>query len=449
MATSYALPLVGSTHIDARLRLGDGQLDVERSVLPGGIRLITQQIPASESTSVGFWFPVGSRDETEMDSGVSHFLEHLLFKGTSTLGALDIARQFDSLGAEWNAATTMEATYYWSHMVDSDMTTILPLLVQMVTDAMLRAEDVDMERGVILDELAMAEDSSQEVVSEHFAKILYGDSPLGRPVGGNPESVRALNRDAIASIYRQRYRPETLIIAAAGSVRHEQLRQMVLDAMETSPWELVEGATPAPRRDADDLTELALADIDVSEEVVRTVTVRRTVEQAHVLVGGPHLPSLDPATPVSAVLFDVLGGGMSSRLFQEVREKRGLAYSTFGYAAAYTGAGHFGMYASCAPGKVRDVEGLLWSELEKIAEFGPTDEEILRAQGQERGALKLGLADPTARMSRLARSELRGRFRSTTAALEWINGVTAKDVQDLALNMLQVPRHRALVTALD
>lgn len=442
-ATIVDLPLVPDSAPEAQLVIPDGNLTIKRSILPGGVRLLTQTMTGSESTAIGFWFGVGSRDESPNDAGVSHFLEHLLFKGTGELSALDIARRFDGVGADWNAATTMESTYYWSHMVETDVPTLLPTLVQMVTDAALRQRDVDIERGVILDELAMAEDSSSDVLFQNYAALLYPDASLGRPVGGTPTTVLSMGRDTIADIYRDRYRPRTLVVAVAGAVNHDQFAEMLLDALEDSPWQL-NGDSPAPRRTNDLVTDLSLRD---PKGGARNMVIEREVEQAHVVVGGPHLPASDPLAPVSSVLLNILGGGMSSRLFQEIRERRGLAYSAFAYSSSFTGAGSFGLYASCAPQRLQEVQKLLWGELEEMAEHGPTEEEMFRVKGQQRGELRLGLAEATARMSRLATSELRGRVISTTDSLARIDAVSPNDVQALAESMLQVPKHSAVVTA--
>ena len=292
-ATIVDLPLVPDSAPEAQLVIPDGNLTIKRSILPGGVRLLTQTMAGSESTAIGFWFGVGSRDESPNDAGVSHFLEHLLFKGTGELSALDIARRFDGVGADWNAATTMESTYYWSHMVDTDVPTLLPTLVQMVTDAALRQRDVDIERGVILDELAMAEDSSSDVLFQNYAALLYPDASLGRPVGGTPTTVLSMGRDTIADIYRDRYRPRTLVVAVAGAVNHDQFAEMLLDALEDSPWQL-NGDSPAPRRTNDLVTDLSLRD---PKGGARNMVIEREVEQAHVVVGGPHLPASDPLAP--------------------------------------------------------------------------------------------------------------------------------------------------------
>ena len=452
-ATIVDLPLVTDTDPHANLLIPDGSLTVRRSVLPGGIRLLTQHVPSAESTAIGFWFGVGSRDESAHDAGVSHFLEHLLFKGTNRLTALDIAQRFDGAGAEWNAATTMESTYYWSHMVDSDLPSLLPTLVEMVTDAALRADDVDTERYVILDELAMTEDSSTDVLFEHFSESLYPDSSLGRPIGGHPETVRDMPRDLIERVYRERYQANTLVVAAAGSVRHDDLAEMLLRALRNSPWTIGGEGMPAPRRvgteshPQNQIVNPGGNDQPQPDGQPSRIVVRKEVEQAHVVVGGPHLAALDPLGPVSSVLLDVLGGGMSSRLFQEIRERRGLAYSTFAFGTAYTGIGNFGLYASCSPSKLTEVENLLWGELEKLAATGPTQAEMTRTKGQERGGLQLGLAETTARMSRLANADLRGRLIPTPDALARIDAVQAEDVQALAARMLEVPRHTVVVTS--
>lgn len=454
-ATPVRLPLAPG---QGPSELGDGDLTVRRSVLPGGIRLITEQQPGNLSTSIGFWFEVGSRDEGESEAGASHFVEHLLFKGTPDRTAFQIAESFDAVGAVSNASTSKEATNYWSHMVATDMDRLLPVLVDMVTDSKLDDRDVEVERSVILDELAMRDDSPQDVAGETYARALYGAKPLGRPVGGTTESVESLTANQLRGLYRSKYGPSNLVVAVAGSVDHNQIERQLMDELEASPWvsRLFEGG-PQPKRNInvehpvpfDGPSQLGAAEVrsDSDPSLANEITLHRDVEQAHIITGAHWMGALDPRQPVSALTMNILGGGMSSRLFQEIREKRGLAYSTYSYAPAYFDTGFFGLYSGCAPQNLEEVEKLLWAEVEKLASSGPTDWELQKAKGQMRGAITLNLEDSGSRMVRLARSEMAGQFIPIVDGLKRVDAVTAQDVQAAATMMIESPKTTAVVTS--
>ncbi|WP_213283112.1 M16 family metallopeptidase [Cellulomonas hominis] len=410
---------------------GDG--DVRRSVLPGGVRLLTEHVPGMRSASVGAWVGVGSRDESDGHHGSTHFLEHLLFKGTARRTAMDIAEAFDEVGGEANAATGKEHTCYYARVLDEDLPMAVDVIADMVTSARLDADELETERGVILEELAMNDDDPSDVVHERFATVVLGDHPLGRPIGGTPETIRAVPRDAVWEHYRQHYRPATLVMTAAGNVDHDALAAQVARALTDGGWTLPEGDAPAGRRDVRDA-------VAVTAQAER-VTVRRSTEQANVIVGGTGLTATDPRRFTLSVLNAALGGGMSSRLFQEIREKRGLAYSTYSFASGHADTGVFGLYAGCAPGKVDQVTDLLVAELERLADSGLTDAELRRSVGQLSGSLVLGLEDSGSRMSRLGKSELvHGELLSTQESLDRVRAVTARDVQELAADLASRPR---------
>lgn len=417
--------------------LPDGDLQVYRSILPGGVRVLTQYLPGTRAVALGFWVPTGSRDETPELSGASHFLEHLLFKGTQTRSALQIATAFDQVGGDSNAATGRESTFFWAQVLDEDAPMALETLADMVTSSLLRDADVETERGVILDELAITDDSPGELGHEAFQLLIHGDTGLGRPVGGTAESVAALPAAAIRRIYREKYLPNNLIFTAAGNVKHEQICEQLQRALTTVGVELTEGQAPALRRAK--VTEFSQP--GTSGERV----LRRPGEQAHVFVGGKWLPTLDPRGPANVVFSTVLGGGMSSRLFQEVREKRGLAYTTYAFSSAFADTGTFGLYAGCAPRNAREVREILWGQAEEIATHGITQDELARAQGQLVGSMFLGLEDSQSRMRRLGDSELRGAFIATPAAVARTRGVTVEQVQELAQTLVESARVEVLV----
>jgi predicted Zn-dependent peptidase len=414
---------------------------VRRTVLPSGVRILSEQVPGSQSATVGYWVAVGSRDEQPVTYGSTHFLEHLLFKGTHTRTALEIAVAFDAVGGEHNAMTAKEYTCYYAKVRDRDLPMAVAVLADMFTSSLLDADEFEAERGVILEELAMADDDPSDVVSERLFEAVFGDHPLGRPIGGSPASITAVDRDAVLAHYRANYRPQDLVISVAGAVDHDQLVQWVTAALTSAGWDLTVAAAPVARRDA------VLGLIDRGSPLA---LVRRPTEQANLLLGVAGLPATDARRATLVVLNSVLGGGMSSRLFQEVREKRGMAYSVYSFAASYADAGLMGLYAGCSPKNATAVAELMMAEFRRLASDGITDEELSRAQGQLGGASALALEDSDTRMTRLGRSELTfGEFSDLDETLRRIAGVSVDDVRALAADLVARPLSVAAVGALD
>lgn len=434
------LPLVAPGLPGAEQTAGqDGDAIVRRSVLPGGVRVVTEQMPGLRSATVGAWVGVGSRDETSGHFGSTHFLEHLLFKGTARRSAMDIAEAFDAVGGEANAATGKEHTCYYARVLDTDLPMAVDVIADMVTSARLDTDELETERGVILEELAMNDDDPSDVVHEQFASAVLGAHPLGRPIGGTPDTIRAVPRDAVWEHYRWHYTPSTLVVTAAGGVDHDTLCAQVADALVTGGWSLDATAAPTGRRPVT-AQALTAGAAGIPAEGVE-LTVRRHTEQANVIVGGTALTATDDRRFTLSVLNAVLGGGMSSRLFQEIREKRGLAYSTYSYASGHADTGVFGLYAGCAPGKVDDVVALMVAEWARLAQDGITTAELDRSRGQLAGGLVLGMEDTGSRMSRLGKAELvHGELLSIDESLERISAVTAADVQALAAELAARPR---------
>lgn len=410
---------------------------VRRSVLPSGVRVLTEQVPGSQSATVGFWVAVGSRDEQPITYGSTHFLEHLLFKGTTTRTALDIAVAFDEVGGEHNAMTAKEYTCYYAKVRDKDLPMAVAVLADMFTSSLIDADEFESERGVILEELAMADDDASDVVSERFFESVFGEHALGRPIGGSPASITAVDRDAVVAHYAANYRPQDLVISVAGSLDHEQVVRWVTDALTTAGWDLTVAAAPVARRDG------TRGLIDRGQPLHVTT---RPIEQANVMLGVPGLSASDDRRAAMTVLNSVFGGGMSSRLFQEVREKRGLAYSVYSFAASYSDAGLMGLYAGCSPKKAGAVAELMLGEFRRLAADGITDDELARAQGQLGGGSALALEDSDTRMTRLGRSELTfGEFSDLDEVLRRIAAVTRDDVRDLAADLVERPLSIAAV----
>jgi len=418
-----------------------GECKVQRTILPSGVRILTEQVAGARSATIGFWVAVGSRDELPGHFGSTHFLEHLLFKGTPTRTALDIAVSFDTVGGEHNAMTAKEFTCYYAKVRDQDLPMAVDVLCDMITSSVLDPEEFETERGVILEELAMADDDSSDVVSERFFEAVLGGHPLGRPIGGNGDTIRAVSRDAVVDHYRANYRPQDIVVTAAGAVPHEELVSRVTAALAGAGWDPNEISAPVSRRSVHE---------PLSGTGIPLSVVQRPIEQTNILLGGTGITATDDRRSAMAILNSVLGGGMSSRLFQEIREKRGLAYSVYSFAPSYSDAGLFGLYAGCSPARAGEVADLLLQEFRKMALGGITPDELDRAKGQLIGASALALEDSDTRMSRLGRSEITlGEFVDFDEALRRLDLVSTSDVASLAEDLASRPLSIAAVGATD
>jgi predicted Zn-dependent peptidase len=411
-----------------------------RTVLPSGLRVLTEAIPAMRSVSFGVWVAVGSRDETPALSGVSHFLEHLLFKGTRKRTALDISAEIEAVGGETNAFTTKEYTCYYARVLDADLPLAIDVVCDLVADSVLAEADVETERGVILEEIAMHDDEPGDEVHDQFARAVYLDHPLGRLISGTEETISPMARPQIEAFYRQRYVAPSIVVAAAGNLDHDRVVEMVRQAFAGTGLD-GSGADPAPHRPAEPA---------VPVHTGRTSVTPKDTEQAHLVLGGAALGRIDQRRFALGVLNNVLGGGMSSRLFQEIREKRGLAYSVYSYTSQYADTGLFAVYAGCAPGKVDEVLELTRAGLAAVAERGVTEAELARGKGMLKGSLVLGLEDTGSRMSRLAKGEmLYGDLLSVDELLAKVNAVSALQVDALAAELLVQPMSLAVIGPFD
>jgi predicted Zn-dependent peptidase len=403
---------------------------VRRTDLPGGLRVVTEALPGVRSVSFGIWVGIGSRDEAPRLAGSSHFLEHLLFKGTRRRSALEISAAIEEVGGDANAFTAKEYTCYYARALDSSLPLVVDVVCDMLTDSVVSAADVEVERQVILEEIAMHEDDPGDVVHDVFADALYGDHPLGRPVIGTTATITAMTRDQIAGFYRRRYTPSQLVVAAAGNLDHDRTVELVREAFVRSARGLDPAASPVPYRRG-----------GVVPARPPAVAVQdKETEQAHLVLGTRGIDRHDDRRYALSVLNQALGGGMSSRLFQEIREKRGLAYSVYSYHSQYADAGMVGVYAGCAPGRVDEVLGLVRDELTRVAADGLTDVEVRRGKGMLAGSTVLGLEDTGSRMSRLGKGELLyGDVLSIDEQLGRIDAVTPDDVRAVAAALLTRP----------
>ncbi|MCI1675991.1 MAG: insulinase family protein [Ancrocorticia sp.] len=407
-----------------------------RSILPGGIRLLTEFVPYQRSASIGFWVGTGSRDEGAQTRGSTHFLEHLLFKGTHTRDARQIAERIDFLGGGFNAATAKQYTCYYGHVFDDDVAAGVELLSDMVMNSRLTPEDMEMERGVILEELAMYNDDASDVAQETIPTQVFTDHPLALPVGGTKESVAQLTHHNLVHHYGANYRSQELVITAAGNIDHAALGDMIVAQAARFGWNTEEGQLPEPRRRT---REIAYAPGSSRFEL-------RNVEQAVVVVGMPGLGLFDERRPALFALNAILGGGTSSRLFQQIREQRGLAYSTYSYPVMFPEGGMFGLYAGCAPHNAADVAGLLGDTLDDLAHSGVTADEVESAYRRVRADVVFDAERLSSHMNRLGQAELiRGTYLTQAETLARSRAVTAGEVTELARELAAGPRSLCIV----
>ena len=396
--------------------------------LESGLTIVTEQVPDLHSASVGFWVGTGSRDEEPALAGASHFLEHLLFKGTARLTARGIAEAVDAVGGEMNAFTTKEYTAFYVRVLGTDLDLALDVLTDIMWAPAFRPEEVEAERQVILEEILMRGDDPGDLAQELLFEALYPDHPLGRDVLGDEKTIEAMDRDAIAAFFASHYRPDNMVMAAAGAVDHDEL----VERMATMPGP-THPPTPSTR------TRPTVAPVE------RKV-VQRPTEQAHVVVGVPAIDRDDPERYALALVDIVLGGGMSSRLFQEVREERGLAYSVYSFRAAFADSGMLGVYAGTAPDRAGEVHRIIEDILDRMAADGPTPRELEVAKGQLHGSMRLGLEDSAARMSRIGRSQLvHGEVPAVDEVLARVDSVTLDDTRKVAARVLEGRRSLAVV----
>ncbi|QIK76924.1 M16 family metallopeptidase [Nocardioides piscis] len=428
---------VGSTKTLQTVKDADGQVTsrVRRTVLPGGLRVVTEQMTGARSASIGVWVNVGSRDETPALHGCSHFLEHLLFKGTKERTALDISVALDAVGGEFNAFTAKEYTCFHARVLDDDLPLAVDVIGDMITSSTIAAADVEAERDVILDEIAMHDDDPDDVVHNLFASQAFGDTPLGRPIAGTHDSITAMSRDQIARFYRRHYRAENMVVAVAGSLDHTAVVRDVRRAFGRQGF-LDRAVTPVQTRNTTKARSVSTGESRTS----------RPFEQVNLVLGMKGLTRTDERRYALGVLNTALGGGTSSRLFQEVREHRGLAYSVYSFASHHADAGLVGVSVGCLPGKLDDVLTTVRAELAKVAAEGITLDELERGKGQLKGGLVLGLEDSGSRMSRLGKVELvHDELLTIDEVISRIDGVTLEEVRDVAAALFAQPEILAIV----
>jgi len=391
---------------------------VVREVLDNGLRLTTEQMPHVRSVSIGVWLMRGSRHESDARSGIAHFVEHMLFKGTDRRSAEDLAQAIDSIGGQVDAFTAKEYAGYYIKVLDEHLPTAVELLADIVLRPAFAPEEIEREKKVILEEIKMVEDTPDDLVHEVFTQHFWEGHPLGRPILGSPATVESFDAAALHAYFRDAYVARNMIIAAAGNLEHGRVRELISGAFGqvTAHGEPLNGAPP---------------------RVVPSVIVReKELEQSHVCLGTDSVPQDHPDRYVTYILNTVLGGSMSSRLFQNVREKRGLAYAVFSGLSAYRDAGNLTIYAGCAAEAVPEVVDLCVDELRGLRTQPIEAAELRRAKDHLKGSLMLSLENTASRMSHLARQEIYfDRCFGLDETLRGVEQVTSEDVQRVAASL--------------
>lgn len=393
------------------------------STLPNGLRVITEPMPSLRSVAVGCWIDTGTRDENTNEAGASHFLEHLLFKGSETLSARQISERFDAMGAESNAFTSKDHTCFWARLLDDDLAEGLGILAEMLQRPAFRSHEIDAERQVVIEEINMSDDDPADVAFEEFTRAVFAGHPLEAPVLGTRESIRGMTRDDIAGYWKRRYGVGSTVLAFTGSVDHDEVVELAASVFGDWSGEPVDHEFASPNL-------VPVANV-----------VTRDTEQAHLVIGGEGLDRADERRWAFEVMNHVLGGGMSSRLFTTIREERGLVYTVYSFRASYADTGAWGIYAGTTPDQVGTVLDLIGAELEKVVAEGITPEELDRARGAMRGGLALAMEDANSRMIRLGRDELVGApHLSVGERLAKVEAVTIDDIRTVAETLLTGPK---------
>lgn len=407
-----------------------------KTILPSGLRIVTEEVNTVRSAAVGIWVNVGSRDENSSTAGASHFLEHLLFKGTKNRTALDISSSIEAVGGEMNAFTSKEYTCFYARVIDTDLTLAIDVLSDLITSSLVEAADVKAEANVVLEEIAMRDDDPSDLIHDLFLETYYGNSQLGRPILGTVKSIKGMSRNTVYNYYKKRYLPQDIVVAVAGNIKHKQVIKLVEAALSR------DGFLDTPKSD---FRIRSSAPAKVSGRGKVGIIDRKT-EQAHLLFGVDGVSRNDDRRFALSILASALGGGMSSRLFQEIREKRGLAYSVYSYIQQFAGSGSLSFYAGCQPQKAEEVISIIRDITGQVAKSGITNEEINRAKGAVRGALVLSQEDSASRMNRIGKSELvYGEIMSFDEILKRVTAVTHDEIREIANELLTVSPTLAVV----
>ncbi|MDD5447881.1 MAG: pitrilysin family protein [Actinomycetota bacterium] len=392
----------------------DGQI-IKKTELDSGIRVLSEHMPGVRSASLGIWIESGSRDEEKGEEGICHFLEHMVFKGTNSFTAREIAEEFDSMGADINGATGKESTVFFARVPDENIPRALQILMDMAKEPKLDPKDIEAERQVILEEINMYMDSPDAVVQDLIIENLWDGHPAGHNILGEAEVIRNMDKKMFEEFHSNNYVGSRIIVVGAGALNHDQLVELVSNLSEG----IEVGSKPSRSAPA-------------SDPKPKTTIMNKETEQAHIALGAKGLPRGDPARFALALMDNVLGGSMSSRLFQKVREEMGLVYSIYSFTALLIGMGMVGIYCGTHPSQAHLVVEILEEELARVGAEGFTEKELKRAKQHVNGAFLIGLEDSYTRMRRIAKAELGGEEHlSPEELIERINKTTLEDVENV------------------
>ena len=385
--------------------------------LDSGVRVVTERMPSVRSVALGFWIGTGSAAEAEPEAGLSHLIEHMLFRGTARFESVEIDQIFDGMGAELNAGTGKETTSVYSRVLDVHLERALDVMADMIWRPRFAQDDLDNEREIVLEEIAMYEDDPQDKVFDVLGEAVFGSHPLGRAIIGRADVVAGTPADGLRAFHAARYVPGNIVVAAAGSLDHDALVEQIGRA------EAARASAPVPP-----------AVVPPGDELARRIRfIEKDTEQYHLCLGGPGIPRDDDRRFALRVLDNILGGSSSSRLFQEVREKRGLAYSVYSFQSLYAGTGQVGLYLGTRPDNVGRAMAVVASELERFRTEPGTAEELERSKENVKGRLVLALESTTSRMNRLGSSVLAELpLLSVDEMVARIDAVTLADLEELA-----------------
>jgi predicted Zn-dependent peptidase len=391
---------------------------IVREVLPSGLRLVTEQMPHVRSVSIGVWLTRGSRHEPGEQNGIAHFVEHMLFKGTATRTQEEIAQTIDSLGGHMDAFTAKEYAGYFIKVLDEHLPVAVDILSDIIIHPVFADDELEREKKVILEEIKMVEDTPDDLVHELFSEHFWEGHPIARPILGTTDSVRAMTPAVLRKYFQSTYCASNLVVVVVGNIAHASVRELVTPVFKTLP-------------------RVGEALVDSAPSVVPNICIRhKDLEQSHVCLGTTGYPQDHEDRYTSYVLNTILGGSMSSRLFQNVREKRGLAYTVYSGMSAYRDTGSMVVYAGCANDAVHELIDVVVSELKEIKRDSLLVEELARAKDHLKGSLMLGLESTSSRMSNLARQEIYfDRYHDLDETLAGIDKVTGEDVQRVAGNL--------------
>lgn len=393
---------------------------VNKTVLSNGIKILTKRMPHTHSVSMGVWVNVGARDEAQRENGLSHLIEHMIFKGTRKRSAYQIAKEFDAIGGQTNAFTAMENTCYHARVLKTHLTTMVDILTDIFLNSVFDAREVERERPVILQEIGMVEDSPEEYIHILSGRNFWGDNPLGRSILGSPENIARFDAEAVRGFFQRCYQPERIVVAAAGSVDHQALVDLISPAFES-----IKPGNGFPQR-------------MTPERHTLVEVCHRQLEQAHICLSVPGIATTDPRRYAFSLMNTIFGGNMSSRLFQEIREKRGLAYSVYSYISSFEDTGMFGTYAGVEPAKAQAVTALLMEGLRRLENETVSPAELRDAKEYTKGSMLLAAENTDNQMVRLAQGEINfGRHIPLKTVVERVETVQAEDITTLAQSLFR------------